>query len=235
MGAVGVDAARDGEGGTIELKDGDVAELVAIGIEELVVVDVVVLTENPLAVGAQVSLRRLAFDLIVQRFLALVGVGQIELVGEEQSYCQRRSGHDHRRDDAVDAGSSGLDGGNFVGPLHHAKRDQHGEQHDQRSHIVKQIGRDVEQVLRDDGGRNLVAKNVSQKFEQGKHNDEDEEGGKDKSEVDEEVAQDVVIDQSRKGGAEHAAPGGGAFKGVFAAATGDQLGAGRISLPECPE
>ena len=85
VGAVGVDAARDGEAGGVELKDGDVAELVAIGIEELVVVDVVVLTENPFAVGAQVGLRRLAFNLVMQSFLALVGAGQVELVGEKQA------------------------------------------------------------------------------------------------------------------------------------------------------
>ncbi len=85
VGAVGMNAAGDGEAGAVELKDGDVAELVAIGIEELVVVDVVVLAENPFAVGAQVGLRRLAFDLVVQSFLALVGVGQVELVGEKQS------------------------------------------------------------------------------------------------------------------------------------------------------
>ena len=87
VGAVGVDASRDGEGRAVEFKDRDVAELIAIGIEELVVVDVIVLAENPPAVGAQVGLRRLAFDLIVQGFLALVGVGQVELVGEEQSHA----------------------------------------------------------------------------------------------------------------------------------------------------
>jgi hypothetical protein len=88
VGAVGVNAAGDGEAGAIDLKDGDVAELVAVGIEELVVVDVVVLAENPFAVGTQVGLRRLALDLVVQRFLALVGVRQIKLVGEKQSHRQ---------------------------------------------------------------------------------------------------------------------------------------------------
>jgi len=47
-----VNAARDGESGRIELEDGEVAELIAIGIEKLVVVNVVVLTENPFAIGA---------------------------------------------------------------------------------------------------------------------------------------------------------------------------------------
>ena len=92
--AVGMDAASDGEAGAVELEDGDVAELVAIGIEELVVVDVVVLAENPFAVGSQVGLRRLALDLVVQGFLALVGVRQVELVGEKQSDGYYTGGND---------------------------------------------------------------------------------------------------------------------------------------------
>ena len=63
MGAIGVHPARDGEAGFVELKDADIAELVAIGIEELVVVDVVILAENPFAIGTQIGLRRFAFDL----------------------------------------------------------------------------------------------------------------------------------------------------------------------------
>ena len=83
VGAVRMNTARNCEVSRIDLKDGDIAELVAIGIEKLVVVDVVVLTENPFAVGTEIGLRRLAFDLVVQRFLALVGAGQVELVGEK--------------------------------------------------------------------------------------------------------------------------------------------------------
>ena len=85
VGAVGVDALGDGEAGGVELKDGEVGELIAVRIEELVIVNVVVLAENPAAVGTQIGLRRFAFNLVVQRFLSLVGVGQIELVGKEQT------------------------------------------------------------------------------------------------------------------------------------------------------
>ncbi len=81
--ALGVNAAGDCKRGAVELENGDIAELVAVGIEELVVVNVVVLAENPLAIGTQIGLRRLAFDLVVQRLLPFVGVGQIELVSEE--------------------------------------------------------------------------------------------------------------------------------------------------------
>ena len=73
----------------------------------------------------------------------------------------------------------GLDRGDLVGSLHQAERDQHGQQHDQRRDVVEQIGRDVEQVLGDDGRRNLVAQNVSQQLEQSEYENEHQERGED--------------------------------------------------------
>ena len=69
----------------IELEDRDAAEVILVRIENLVVVNLVVLAENPLAVGLQVGLRRLALDLVAQDLLALVGMGDVELVEDEQS------------------------------------------------------------------------------------------------------------------------------------------------------
>ena len=165
-GALSVDAARDGEAGSIKLKHSNVTKLVAIGIEQLVVVDVVVLSKNPFAVRAQIGLRRFPFNLIVQRFLTLVGVGQVELVGKKYPRRQHGGGYDDRGNNAVDAGSRGLDRRNLVRPLHQAKRHQHRQQHDQGSHVVKQVGRYVQQILGDYSGRNLVAQNISQQLEE---------------------------------------------------------------------
>src|SRR5258708_33064586 len=91
--ALRMNPARDGESRRVDMKDGDFGKLVAVRIEELVVVNVVILTEDPLSIGTQVGLRRLPLDLVVQRFLALVGVRQIELVGEKKPPCQKQSGH----------------------------------------------------------------------------------------------------------------------------------------------
>src|SRR5581483_1926885 len=64
MRAFGEDAAGDFKTVRVKLENRDASELVPVGIEELVVVDIGMLTENPLLVGTQVCLRRLALDLI---------------------------------------------------------------------------------------------------------------------------------------------------------------------------
>ena len=83
MGAVGVDAAGQLEGGRIEFKDGYSAEAIGIGIEYLVVVNLVALAEDPFAVGLQIGLRGLALDLVAQDLLALVGVRNVGLIKNE--------------------------------------------------------------------------------------------------------------------------------------------------------
>ena len=69
----------------IELEDRDSAERVEIGIEEPVVVNLVALPENPLAIGLQIGLRRLAFDLVAQNFLLAIGVRDVKLIEDKQS------------------------------------------------------------------------------------------------------------------------------------------------------
>ena len=79
-----VDTVRDLEGVRIELENRDTAENIAFGIEELIIINVGVLAEDPLAVGAKVGLRGLAFDLAAKRVLTLVGIGKIELVRKKE-------------------------------------------------------------------------------------------------------------------------------------------------------
>ena len=76
------------------------------------------LSEDPLLIGTQVSLRGPAFDLVAERVLTLVGTRQIELVEEEQARCQTDANHQHGHHDAVDADAGRLDGGDFIGALH---------------------------------------------------------------------------------------------------------------------
>ena len=53
--------------------------------------------ENPLAVGLQISLRRLALDLVAQGFLALIGVRNVELVEDEQRRGEDSAQHEDRQ------------------------------------------------------------------------------------------------------------------------------------------
>src|ERR1035441_3733940 len=93
----------DLEGLGIELKDRDASKGVAVGIEELIVVNIGMLAEDPLAIGAQIGLGWFAFDAVAEFVLALIGVRQIELVGEEEDAGDQRGGDEDRNDDPIKA------------------------------------------------------------------------------------------------------------------------------------
>ncbi len=169
MGAVGGDAVRDLEGMGIELEHGDSAKNVAVGIEELVVVDIRMLAENPLAVGAKVGLRRLALDLVAERVLPLVGVGEIELVGEEKNAGDQEGSDQDGNNDAVKADAGGLDGRDFVGALQQSESHQHRQQHAERRGAVKKIGHYIEQIFAHGERRNLIPQDVAEQLEQGEY------------------------------------------------------------------
>src|SRR5208283_4005068 len=90
--AIGGDAMGDLESVRIELKYGDAAEDIAVGVEELIVVNVRMLSKDPFTVGAKIGLRGLALDLVAERVLTLVGVGEIELIGEKEHAGDERGG-----------------------------------------------------------------------------------------------------------------------------------------------
>jgi len=69
-------------------------------------------------------LRRLAFDLVVQRLLPFVGMRQIELVGEEKSDASKPRLH-HRGDNAIDARAGSFHRRNLIAALHQTEGDQH--------------------------------------------------------------------------------------------------------------
>src|SRR4029077_11162356 len=132
----------------VKLEDGYAAELIGVRIEELIVKDVVVLSENPFAVSLQVGLRRLAFDLIAQNFLLSVGVGDVNLIEDKHGPGKDGANHNHGESGAIDADAGGLHGGQFAGFLQQAEGDEHGEEYRDGRHQVKQRRAQVQQVLR---------------------------------------------------------------------------------------
>src|SRR5580700_40070 len=103
MCAVGGDAVRNLKGVRIELEHGDAAKNIAVGIEELVVINIRVLPEDPFAVGTKIGLRRLTFDFVAQRVLTFVGVRKVELIGHEKHAGDHHGGHEYGNDDAIKA------------------------------------------------------------------------------------------------------------------------------------
>src|SRR5438105_9284550 len=80
--AVSVNAVAELEGRGIELEDREIAELVSVGVEQLVVIDRRMLAKNPLAIWVQIGLRWAALDFVQERVLPFIRVRQIELIGK---------------------------------------------------------------------------------------------------------------------------------------------------------
>ena len=83
--AGGKDAASNFKRMRIKLEDIQAAEELAVGIEELVIVDFVMFAEDPLARRLEVGLCGPAFDFIAQCVLALIGVGKKGVVEQEHA------------------------------------------------------------------------------------------------------------------------------------------------------
>ena len=192
--AVGGDTVRDLEGVRIELENRDAAENIAVGIEELIVINVGALAEDPLAVGAEIGLRGLALDAVAERVLPLVGVGEVELIGQKQDAGDQGGGDEDRHNNAIKTDASGFDGGDFIGALQQSESDQHGQQHAQRRRVVKEIGHYVQQVFPHRERRDLIPHDVAQQLEQSKDQQQHEESGDDHRQVQSEVAQHIIIE-----------------------------------------
>ncbi len=195
--AIGGDAVRDLESARIELEDGDPAEGIAVGIEELIVVDIGMLAKNPLAVGAKVGLRGLALDAVAQRVLTFVCVGEIELVGEEEHAGDQGGGDEDRDDDAVNTDAGGFDGRDFVGALQQAEGDQHRQQHaERRNRVVQEVRCDVEQIFSNRQNRHVVAQDIVEQLEERKYQQQHQESSDDQRQVERKVAQHIVVEDS---------------------------------------
>ena len=192
------------EGPGVELEYGEVGKLVAVGIEEFVIENTPwlagqwLLSEHPFLLGMQVGLRGPALDLVAQRLLLAVGLGQIVLVEQKQHHRQHR-GHGHNRNDQpVQADPRGLDGDNLAVAVHHAEGDQRRNQHRQRRNVVEHAGRQVQQVRAHDGKRNVVAQNVAYQVEEGEDDHQKHKSGQHQSEHAGEFAQDVLVQDTRE-------------------------------------
>ncbi len=83
-----------------QFDDGKSAEQILLGIEEIVIVNFGIFAKDP-ALRAGVGLRRAALDLVAQSVLALVGVGKIGAVEDEQTAREESAGRaeEERRGD----------------------------------------------------------------------------------------------------------------------------------------
>ena len=201
--ALGEDAASKRESCGIELEDGEVGEFVAIAVEELVIKDAAGLTgarmaEDPGLLGMKDGLRRAALDDVAQLLLAAIGLGQVELVEQEEADGENRGDRHDGNDQAVQADAGGLHGDDFAVAIEHAEGDQHGDEHGQRSDGVKHAGGEVDQVKADGGERGVVADDVADQLKEGEDEHEQHEAAQDQEKHAQELAQDVLIEDAGK-------------------------------------
>jgi hypothetical protein len=174
-----------------------------VGIEELVVKDAggfagVRLAEDPLLLGMQEGLRRAALDDVAQRLLPAVGLGQIELVEEEEADGQDGGDGDDGNHQPVKADAGGLHGDDFAVAVEHAEGDQHGDEHGQRRNLVEHAGREVDEIGADRGQRDVIAQNVAHQIEEGEDQHEHDKGGQHHEESVEELAHHILVEDARK-------------------------------------
>ena len=196
--AVGGDTVRNLESVRIELEYGDAAENIAVGIEELIVINVGMLAEDPLAIGAKIGLRGFALDPVAERVLTLVGVGEIELVREKEHTRDQRGDDQNRNDKTVKTDTGGLDCRDFVRPLQQSKGDQHRQQHAEGRGVVQKIRYYVQQVFADRKRRHLIPKYVAQQLEQGEYQQQHQESSDDHGEIERKVAQHIIVQDCRE-------------------------------------
>src|SRR5208283_2294185 len=202
--AFGVDAARELEGIRVKLEDRNPAEVVGVGIEHLVIVNFVALSQNPLAVSLQISLGGLALDLVAQDLLFPVGVWNIDLVENEQPHSKKGAEHNYRKGSAIDAHSAGLHGRQLARLFHQPEGNEHGEHDRQRRNRIDERRAHVPEVLSLNDRGDPIAHDVGQQFEVGEDQHNDQTGGNNHRQVQGEVAQDHVIQDQRETGAETA-------------------------------
>ena len=199
LGAVGENAALHLEADGIEFDDAEAAEEFLCGIENIVVVDLGIFPENP-ALRAGVGLRGLALDLVAQRVLALVGVGEIGVVENEKRAGENDAGEKQREREPVEADAAGLEGDDFVVFAEDAEGDERGDESGERRELVDEIGNQEAKIIDDDEERDAVARDVVEQFEEGEGFKEQYERAENENEIIEEAAKHVDVNDGRKVG-----------------------------------
>ena len=198
-GASGEDTAAHVEGGGVEFDNGETAEEFFIGVEEIVVVDLVVFPKNP-ALRAGVGLRRPAFDDGAESVLTLVGVGEIGVIEDEEREGDGEASEKERNGEAVEGNATGLEGDNFVVLAEDAEGDENAHESAEGRELIDGIRDEVTEIIDDDHEGDVVAADVFGEFEEGEDFEQEEEGDHDDEEVVEEAAKDIEIDDGGKAG-----------------------------------
>ena len=137
-----------------------------VGIEELVVIDFAVLAEYPLMRGLKIRLRRAALDLVAQRVLALIGVGQKSIVEEEHPTGEQASGEGEGQNQTVQADAAGFEGDNFVVFGQHRESDQRRDESGERRKLVHHQRNEIAEIIQHHGNGDVIFRDVAEQIEE---------------------------------------------------------------------
>ena len=149
----------------IHFDDGESAEKILRGIEEVVVIDFRIFSEYP-TLRPRIGLRGAALNLISQCVLALVRVRQIGVVKDDHHRRQRHAGKQQRHGKAIQADAARFAGDHFIVLAHHAQRHEYRHKRGKRGELIGEIRREIAEVLYDDKKRNSVTGDVVEKLEE---------------------------------------------------------------------
>src|SRR5436190_2384878 len=212
---VGVYPVGNLESCRIVLEHRQIAEFVAIWVEEPIVEDGITSPLDPLTIRQKVGLSRLTFDKVPKRVLALVGSRQIKLIEDEQARSNEGCRQQHRNDNAVDADASRFNCRDLVAAGHQAKGDQDGQQHAQWSNVVDEKRRNVQKIFAHDQGRDAITQDVPDQLEQSKHQEQHQERTKNQHEIKRKIPQNQIVEQHGKSCEQNPATPGCAIKGIM--------------------
>src|SRR6266849_3741509 len=158
------------------------------------------LAENP-ALRVRVGLRRTAFYLVVERILALVGVGEISIV-EDDHRCAKRQTRKEKRDcETVEADAARFACDDLIVLAHDPQRNQHGHERSQRREFIEQIGSQVAKIVDNDQEWNAMPRDVVKQFKECEGFEEEHKGGHEQGEMVRESAKNIEIHQTGKAAA----------------------------------
>src|SRR6267143_1022451 len=181
----------------IDFQHREPAKKVLRGVEEIVIVDFIVFTEDPsLRVG--VDLRRAAFDQVVKRVLPLVGIGQVGIVENDHGCGQGQPCKKQRHGQTIHTDAAGLDGHDFIVLAHDPQRHEYRDQRPQRRELIEQIGSKVAEIIDHDKERNAVARNVVEKLEKGEGLKKKDERPHQQRKIIKETPQYIHVQQLRE-------------------------------------
>src|ERR1700728_3516964 len=159
-----------------------------------------------------------AFDDVAQSFLAAIGLGQIQLIEDEQRDGKDGGDGNDRHGDAVEAHPGGLHGGELAVAVHDAEDHQHADEDAERRDEVNHAGGEIDEVLADGDEGSLVFDDVAEQLEEGEDEHEHDKGNEHHYKCQDKFAEHVLVEDERKAAAGAFAgsrSGGGGGSGGF--------------------